>query len=124
MPALRRFAIPPPFQLVMSRRLIFDYIICYTLWLVFSAIAMWLVFVWHGIVVTVGFRTGLNPWQLRAVDTWATFLLGLAWLASIILTEAYFRKGVPLGILWQRVARTFALVGLVTLLALLLDRLL
>ncbi|MCB0074253.1 MAG: hypothetical protein KDE20_22460 [Caldilineaceae bacterium] len=104
-----------------QRRLVLDYIAAYVLWLALAVLAMWLLFVWHSILVTIGLRLGLNPWRLRAVDTWGTFLLGFAWLATFIVTEGYFRKGVQQGVLWRRVGQTFLLAGLVTLLSLLLD---
>lgn len=58
-----------------TQRLVLDYLLAYASWLVLLVIAMWLVFVWQSILVTIGLRMGLNLWQLRAVDTWGTFLL-------------------------------------------------
>jgi hypothetical protein len=107
-----------------TARLALEYILAYAVWLALLAIAMWLVFVWQSILVTIGLRIGLNPWQLRAVDTWGTFLLGLAWLATCIVTEGYFRSGVRLGVLPRRVGNAFLLLGLAAMCSLLLDWLL
>lgn len=107
-----------------TQRLVLDYLLAYASWLVLLVIAMWLVFVWQSILVTIGLRMGLNLWQLRAVDTWGTFLLGFAWLATCIVTEGYFRSGVRHGVLWRRVGKSFLLLGLLAMCSLLLDWLL
>lgn len=53
------------------------------------------------ILVTLAF-TPLNHWATGAIDKFAILLLGLTLLVFLILSEEYYRKGVPLGRLWER----------------------
>jgi hypothetical protein len=59
-----------------SRRLPL-YLACYALWLVLSALGVWLVFAVRSVLVGLAFALRFNPWQLRAVDNFGVVTLGL-----------------------------------------------
>jgi hypothetical protein len=66
----------------------------YVLWLVSAALSF-VALLWVRIFVLIDlpmvvFR--LDPWVLRAINRFGTFILGLVWLLYLIASEAYFRR--------------------------------
>ena len=83
------------------------YLAAYTLWLCFSALGVWLIFVLRAVVVGLAFVLQLDPWQVRAVDNFGFVTLGLIWLVGILMLEYYLRRGVEKNRLWGRAIRAF-----------------
>lgn len=83
--------------------------------LLFGAITLWLLFSLRDNLVGISLTLQINPWALRAIDRFGTFLLGLCWLAAFILIENYFRVGVQKHLFLRRVGKTFAAVALLCL---------
>jgi len=86
---------------------IIRYILYIIFWFGFIFLSGWTLLVGVRDLVVKMFFLNLNPWQLRAVDMWATFLLGLVWIVAIFVVEGYFRTGAKQGILWPRIARVY-----------------
>ena len=105
-------------------RLILDFVLCYAALFLMGAVGLWLILVVRDILIASAMRIHVNPWQIRAIDMWGTFLLGLSWLIAFVLIESYFRNGVRLHLLWKRIARVYMIAGLVTLSSLLVNWLL
>ena len=84
-----------------------QYAAYFLLWLAYAAISLWLVFQYQVIAVAVAIRFRVNPWQVRAMDLFATTAYFLVWLIGILLVEHYLRRGVGAGQLWRRAGRVF-----------------
>ncbi len=93
--------------------LIFTYIACYLILIIFGALTMWLLFSLRGNLVSLSMVLQVNPWVLRAIDRFGIFLLGLGWLATFILIESYFRMGIHKNDFWRRAGKMFVVFGLV-----------
>lgn len=81
---------------------VFQYIACYALWILICAIGMGIVFLIRRNLVEDIFFLRVNPWQLRAIDRWAFFGLGIVWVVAIFLIEGALRQAVEQGKLWRR----------------------
>jgi hypothetical protein len=81
------------------------YCLCYLTWLAFTGIGFALIFALRTNLFDLGAWLRFNPWQVRAMDQFAIFLLGMAWFAGILLLESYLRHGVERRQLWPRIAR-------------------
>ncbi|MCC9078955.1 hypothetical protein FKZ61_022940 [Litorilinea aerophila] len=84
------------------------YLACYGLWLVYSGLAFWLIFLVRDLFVTLSMVAHLNPWAVRAVDKWTVYVLGAAWLAAVIWMEGALRQSVERRTLWQLAGRLAA----------------
>lgn len=87
-------------------RLIGLYIACYTIWIAICAAGLWLLFQAVQLATTLALYFRLNPWQVRAVDKWGVFVLGLVFFAAILILEGYLRQSVPKGQFWSKATRS------------------
>ena len=98
-----------------------DAILIYVLWAVVIVLGLWCLIVSRSAINIIYIVITWNRWVLRAVDRWSLLLLGIVWLAGVILVEAWFRDGVEKGVLWKRFIITagseMVLGGALTLLA-------
>ena len=83
------------------------YLACYVAWGLLSALGLWLVLLWRINLIDLVVLLRLGPWILGALDKFGVFLLGLIWLACVIVLEGYLRGGVEKGLLWHRSGRVF-----------------
>jgi hypothetical protein len=90
---------------VLNSRRLPLYLACYALWLVLSALGVWLVFAVRSVLVGLAFALRFNPWQLRAVDNFGVVTLGLIWLIGILWLEHSLRQSVAKNRLWKRAVR-------------------
>ena len=90
------------------RQLLPLYLACYAMWLVLSALGIWLIFALRPVLFGLAVWLRLNPWQVRALDNFSFVTFGLAWLIGILLLEHRLRQGVEDGRLWRRAAGVFA----------------
>jgi hypothetical protein len=74
--------------------LVVRYIACYLLWFLICGIAIWLIFLIRQNIVDDIFFFRVDPWQLRAIDRWSFFVLGMIWIVAIFLIEGSLRKAV------------------------------
>ena len=70
------------------------YIACYLIWLLIAAIGLWLVLQLTENLIDIGFAIRLNPWQLRGLENWGLFVLGIIWLLLIMIAEGMMRRSV------------------------------
>lgn len=94
-------------------QLVLRYLICYGALFLFGAFCMWILFVARELMIAVGFRLRASPWQIRAIDTWGTFLLGLIWLIVFMVAEGYLRHAVRSDLLGRRIIRVYSLATVV-----------
>jgi hypothetical protein len=87
-------------------RLTLHYAACYLGWLLFVAFGFLLLLSLRINLFDLAIFLRLNPWQVRAVDRFAIFLLGLTWFAGIFILENYLRQGVAVNQLWSRIIGT------------------
>jgi len=95
-------------------RLIGLYIVCYTIWLAICAASLWLLFQARQLVMSLAIYFRFNPWQVSALDKWGVFALGLAFFIVVFALEGYLRHSVSEGKLWQKVARSLAILAALT----------
>lgn len=93
------------------RQLLPLYLACYALWIVLSALGVWLIFAARDAMFDLAIWLRLNPWQLRAVDNFGVVTMGLIWLIGILFLEHSLRQGVVKQRLWARAARAFVIVA-------------
>ncbi len=89
------------------RQLLPLYLACYALWLMLSALGIWLIFALRPVLFDLAIWLRLNPWQVRALDNFSFVTFGLIWLVGILLLEHSLRQGVEKRRLWRRAARVF-----------------
>ncbi|MEM7538773.1 MAG: hypothetical protein AAF639_41825 [Chloroflexota bacterium] len=70
------------------------YIACYLIWLLIAAIGLWLVLQMTENLIDIGFAMRLNPWQLRGLENWGLFVLGVIWLLFIMIAEGMMRRSI------------------------------
>lgn len=79
------------------------YIICYVLWLAFSALTVWtMLLVRDGLL---GLLPVIGPWMMGAVDKFGILMMALVALVWILFLEDYLRSGVRENQFWLRVRR-------------------
>jgi hypothetical protein len=93
----------------MVRRVL-TYAACYATWLAFAVAGYWLFLALRTNLIDAAILMKFNPWQVRTVDRFAIFGLGIAWFVGILVLENYLRAGVASGLLWSRTLRV--LIGL------------
>lgn len=83
--------------------------IAYGLWIVDLAVALWFAYLCRydllGFLAQLYMKGMWSEEKQLVVDRAFTILLGLGWLAFMIIVEEYFRVGVQKGGLWTRFAR-------------------
>jgi hypothetical protein len=89
------------------------YVACYLAWLLFAVVGFWLLLSLRTNLVDAAILMQFNPWQVRTLDRFAIFTLGLAWFVGILVLENYLRSGVARGLLWGRMIRVTLALGLV-----------
>ena len=103
-------------QLPPLSRLIGLYVICYVVWIAVCAAGLWLLFQTVKLVISLSLYFQFNPWQVRAMDKWGVFVIGLAYFAAAFALEGYFRNSVASGLLWQRITRSLVVLAVLTVL--------
>lgn len=94
-------------------RLLLFYVACYLCWLAFSALGFLLLGAFRTNIFDLATALQLNGWQVRTVDRFAIYGLGILWFIFVIWLESYLRHGVDNHSLWQRLGRiTIAFGGL------------
>lgn len=94
-------------------RTIGQYILAYLLWFFFCAIAFFAIWRVQAILVSDLFFMRVNPWQLRAIEKWALWLMGAVWVVGIFLSEGYLRKGVEKNRLFVYTGKLFLIPVLI-----------
>lgn len=82
-----------------------EYFACYLLWIVLSALGLWVFFQLQAALTDIARALTTNPYLVNTVLRVGAVVLGLAWLAGVILAESYLRDGVGKGRLWVRARR-------------------
>lgn len=85
------------------------YFIAYLMWVVVMVLGLWLFLIsrngFHGILAVYARGSVTRGWQTSFYDKMYSITIGLLWLALMIVTERYFRRGVQQGDLIRRVAK-------------------
>ena len=97
--------------------LVLRYVVCYTLWLVLAALALWLMLQLRGNLIDTVVFFDWGPWVLGALDKFGILLLGVAWLVFVLFAEHYLRQGIEQERLFPRAARVALWVGVPLLLS-------
>lgn len=89
---------------------VLKYVFAYGMWFVNLGLATWLLFITRSVLLVVPallFDPGdyFYPGRVETVDKVFTLLLGIGWLAFMVITEEYFRAGVLKENLTKRVAK-------------------
>ena len=87
-----------------SHRLL-QYLACYTLWIGHSALWFWIVLQARYTMTVLAVRIGLGRWVIAVANKGGMLLVGMLWLAGIILLEDFLRKSVSNGRLRTRTVR-------------------
>jgi hypothetical protein len=74
-------------------------------WIGLSAVGLWLMLEIRELLVELMILASFNPWQVRGIDRWAIFMLGLAWFASMLWIDHYLRTGIGKKRLWRNIGR-------------------
>jgi len=91
-----------------------QYILCYAVWMVLSAITVWL-----GQQVRVNLIqhpmpfSGVNYWVVGAMNQISFFVSGLLTLIGILVMEHYLRRGVEKQNFWPRVLRIVIILAVI-----------
>jgi hypothetical protein len=101
----------PPWRSALS------YAACYLSWLVYTALGFGLFWLLRTNLFDLSVWLRLNPWQVRGIDRFAIFFLGLLWFVGVIVLEQYLRKGIETNQLWRRIARVGIVLALVAALS-------
>jgi hypothetical protein len=99
------------------------WIACYLLWACFAAAGLVLLILLRETMLTVARRLSDNAYAVGSVDRWGTLLLGLTWLAVVVILESYLRGGVVPGRLLNRAWRVTVWLAIVAIAALLTQNL-
>lgn len=86
------------------------YIACYAIWIVQSALGLWLTLQLRVNLIDLVMFLELGPWILGAVDKFGTVALGLIWLVAVVALEIYLRGGVERGLLRPRATRITVII--------------
>jgi membrane protease YdiL (CAAX protease family) len=94
---------------------VFQYVIAYGMWFVNLGLATWLLYISRFVLLVVPAllfnpEDYSYPKRAETLDKIFTLLLGIGWLAFMVITEEYFRAGVLKGNLTKRVTRVTGLV--------------
>ena len=94
---------------------VLQYIFAYCVWFVNLGLVTWLLFIIRPVLLvipTLLFDPGdyFFPKRVETVDKIFTLLLGVGWLAFMVITEEYFRTGVLKRNLTKRVTRITGIV--------------
>ncbi len=81
------------------------YFACYGMLAVFVVIMTLLMLQLRIVIVELGLALGLNNWAMTVLDQFGFILLGLLWLITLFIIEAYLRNGVPTNQLWRRAGK-------------------
>jgi hypothetical protein len=89
---------------------VLKYVSAYSMWIVVSGFVAWLFYLGRTVLLGLLALSGqAGEWQfaktVNLIDRVVTVVLGLGWLAFVIITEDYFRKAVKKGNLLSRFAR-------------------
>ncbi|RIK43675.1 MAG: hypothetical protein DCC55_04900 [Chloroflexi bacterium] len=95
----------------MARRVL-NYAACYIAWLAFTIVGFWLLLSLRANLIDAAILLHLNPWQVRTVDRFAIFGLGMAWFVGILILENFLRVGAGNGRLLSRTVRVALALGL------------
>ncbi len=90
---------------------ILSYTTCYLTWLLFVALGFWLLLSFRINLFDFSTWLALNPWQVRTIDRFSIFVLGLFWFVGILVLENYLRVGVERHRFWQRARFVALLLG-------------
>jgi len=98
-----------------------QYILAYLLWFLFCALAFFALWRVHAILIDSIFFGRVDPWQLRAIDKWSLWVMGVGWVVGIFLSEGYLRKGVEKGRLLVYTGKLFLIPTIVIALSYLIQ---
>ena len=102
---------------------IIQYVLVYIIWFLFCAVSFWAIWMVRTILVSDILFGRVDPWQLRAIDRWSLWVMGVAWVVTVFLVEGYLRKGVEKGRLLFYTGRLFLIPVIVIALAYLIQAL-
>ena len=82
------------------------HVAAYLLWIIVAALGVWFMLLSRSVVLgAIALYVGdsvQRGWQTRFLDKVSAIVIGLFWLAAIIVVEAYFRRGVQQhSLLWR-----------------------
>lgn len=83
-------------------RIISPYFICYSLWMITTALAFLNMIVARKLYLVILTALSVRPWSIAAIDKILFILIGLIWLAMVIFSEYYYRGGISVDRLWKR----------------------
>ncbi len=96
-----------------------EYVTCYLLWILLSAMGLWVFFQLQTALTDLARALSTNPYMVNTVVRVGAVVLGLGWLGGVVLMETYLRDAVGKGRLWGRARRLlFIEVGLLVVAAL------
>lgn len=100
-----------------------QYILAYFLWFVICALSFWVIWLVRTNLVEDVFFMRVDPWQLRAIDRWSLWVMGIGWIVGIFLCEGYLRSAVEKGRLLVSTGKIFLILGIVISLSYLINTL-
>jgi hypothetical protein len=89
----------------LSRPSIVQYIVCYIVWAIFSAMSIWLLLTVRINLLQPLIFAQIDPRTLRVIDNFSLIIIALIVVAAIFLIEHTLRKALEKGYFWTRVAR-------------------
>jgi hypothetical protein len=101
-----------------TARSIAGFLLVYLGWIASAALGGYALLVFHQTIVGTFDALVLHSWARGAVYQFSIVILGLIWLAGVLLLEDYYRNGLHRGALGRRFVRVT--LGEVALLAVLL----
>jgi hypothetical protein len=85
------------------------YVAAYALWIITAALGAWFMLLSRsaslGALALYAGDSVVRGWQTRFLDKISAIVIGLLWLAVVIVAEVYFRKGVQQHTLLGRFAK-------------------
>ena len=99
----------PPY---LSQPSLLEYVICYAVWLVLSAMIIWLMVQLRLNLLDISLVLNLGPWVQLLIDRWSFLVLGLLALGAIVVLEHALRTGLAKKRFWPRAAYAFFAVAI------------
>jgi len=99
----------PPY---LSQPSLLQYVICYAVWLVLSAMIIWLMVQLRLNLLDITLLLNLGPWAHLLIDRWGLVVLGILAMGAIVVLEHYLRTGLAKKRFWPRAAYAFFIMAI------------
>jgi hypothetical protein len=96
----------------MREQKLLKYLLVYAMWAAILGLGLWFLLVSRdallGLLASLmEGRSTSDTWRLISAERFYMVGAGLIWLALMVISESYLRRGVRRGLLWERFARIF-----------------